>query len=319
MPEAYTKTFLTVDQQIAKLKARGLSIADEADAATKLNHHGYYRLSGYWHCLRKFDLFSGSHLDEFLPGAKLDYAIELLEFDCRLRAAFLSAAEQIEIALRVQVAILLGAQDPWAHRLPDKLYHRFTSQIDPRTGTIPYEDWIAKLNKDEARSKEQFAVHFREKYLGHPPIWVSIELWDFGMLSRLIGGLTALDQKALGQAYGLTRRELLPSWVRSINHIRNVAAHHSRLWNRSPADQPVPPKVGEFAELEHLANDPYALVRLYGVAAPMQYLLKQMDPIAASKWAEKLKALMPQFPAIPGVPVTQTGFPDGWEQQPLWN
>lgn len=308
MPEAYNKTFLTVAQQIAKLKARNLSIADYADAAAKLKHYGYYRLSGYWHCLRKFDLASGSHLDEFSPGAKLEYAIELLNFDCQLRAAFLSAVEQIEIALRVQVAILLGAKDPWAHRLPNTLYHRFTSQIDPKTGTIPYDDWIAKLNKDEARSKEQFAIHFREKYVGHPLIWVSIELWDFGMLSRLIGGLTVADQKALGQEYGLSRRELLPSWVRSINHIRNVAAHHSRLWNRSPADQPVPPKAGEFAELDHLASDSFALVRLYGVAAPMQYLLRQIDPIVASKWAAKLKALMPQFPTIPGVPVTQTGF-----------
>jgi abortive infection bacteriophage resistance protein len=319
MPEAYNKKFLTINEQIAKLKARNLSIADDADAAAKLNHYGYYRLSGYWHCLRRFDLASGSHLDEFRPGATLNQAIELLEFDCRLRAAFLNAAEQIEIALRVQVAILLGAQDPWAHRLPNKLYPRFTNRIDTKTQTIPYDDWIAKLNKDEARSKEQFAIHFREKYLGHPPIWVSIELWDFGMLSRLIGGLSVVDQKALGTTYGLARRELLPSWVRSINHIRNVAAHHSRLWNRSPVDQPVPPRVGEFPELDHLASDSFALVRLYGVAAPMQYLLKQIDPIAASNWAEKLKALMPDFPKIPGVPVTQTGFPNGWEQHALWN
>ncbi|WP_199799628.1 Abi family protein [Porphyrobacter sp. SLTP] len=319
MPEAYNKTFLTIDQQIAKLKSRLLPIDDDADASAKLEHYGYYRLSGYWHCLRKFDLLSGAALDDFREGTTLSHAIELLEFDCRLRAAFQGAAEKIEIALRVQIAILLGAQDPWAHRQPDKLYSGFTSRIDPRTGTIPYNEWISKLDQHEARSKEQFAVHFREKYLQPPPIWVSIELWDFGMLSRLIGGLTVTDQKALGQKYGLARRELLPSWVRSINHIRNVAAHHSRLWNRSPADQPVPPKAGELPELDHLANDNFALVRLYGIAAPMQYLLRQIDPSAASEWAEKLKLLMPEFPAIPGVPVTQTGFPTGWEQLALWN
>jgi abortive infection bacteriophage resistance protein len=47
----------------------------------------------------------------------------------------------------------------------------------------------------------------------------------------------------------------LTTWVRSISHIRNICAHHSRLWNRSPTDQPKPPMAGEIPLLDYLAAD----------------------------------------------------------------
>jgi hypothetical protein len=49
------------------------------------------------------------------------------------------------------------------------------------------------------------------------------------------------------------------------------------------------------------------------------FLLKQINIDAARAWARLLKAHFLTFPQIPGVPVTQTGFPTGWENQPLWN
>lgn len=319
MTVPYSKPFLSLNDQVALLQARGLAVPDQAAARASLLEYGYYRISGYSHPLRQYDLATGSYSDQFRPGTDISHPISLIEFDRGLRSLFMSAAERVEIAVRVQVAILLGARDPWAHRDAGQFFPKFSKQIDPRTGRIPFNDWITRLDDLEATSKEQFAVHFRDRYNDPPPVWVSIELWDFGLLSRLIGGMTAADQKALGRIYGLPRRELLPSWIRSLNHIRNIAAHHSRLWNRSPADQPSPPRAGEFVELDHLAGDPFAQVRLYGVAAATQHLLRQINVSAAVEWSALLKAHFATFPAIPGLPVTQTGFPTGWEQQPLWN
>lgn len=315
----YTKPFLSLDEQIELLQLRGLAVQNVPAARASLLEYGYYRLSGYSHPLRQYDLATQSHLDQFRAGADIAHPIALIEFDRGLRSLFLVAAERIEIAVRVQVAILLGARAPWAHRNPANFFPKFAMQIDPRTGRIPFNDWIARLDDLEANSKEQFAVHFRERYNNPPPIWVSIELWDFGMLSKLIGGMTGTDQRTLGNIYGLRRRELLPTWIRSINHIRNIAAHHSRLWNRSPADQPSPPRPGEFAELDHWANDGFARTRLYAVAAVAQHLLKQINMNAARDWAGQMKRHLATFPQIPGVPVTQTGFPNGWQQEALWN
>jgi abortive infection bacteriophage resistance protein len=326
MTSPYAKPFLDVPGQAALLQSRGLDIGDPNTAARLLAQYGYYRLSGYWHPLRKSTLAVDGqgkptfvYSDHFVPGATLDQAIRLAEFDRRLRALFLEAIERIEIATRVSVALLLGPRGPWAHRQAGHFFHKFTTQPDPSTGIIPFNAWLARLDEHERRSKEQFSTHFRVKYGGPLPLWISIEVWDFGMLSKLIGGMTVADQQHLANALGISRRQLLPSWLRSINHIRNVAAHHSRLWNRSPADQPIPPKPGEFALLESLAKDVFAHSRLYAVAAIMQYLLRIIDPSAATEWSDRLKAHFATFPAIPGVAIGNSGFPAGWERLAIWN
>lgn len=149
--------------------------------------------------------------------------------------------------------------------------------------------------------------------------------------SHQICGTAAL----VGQHRGLGLRDDLPAHRRhggarstatggqlrdrATNHIRNVAAHHSRLWNRSPADQPIPPKPSEFALLDPLAADRFAQSRLYAVAAVMQYLLRIIDKGAADGWSSRLKAHFATFPAIPTFAAGQSGFPTGWEAADMWN
>ena len=308
--------------QIALLQARGLDVGEIGQAETLLSQFGYYRLSGYWHPMRKWSLttLNGNvaYADDFQPGSTLAQAILIAKFDENLRAHFLRAIERIEIGLRVRVALLLGGRGAMAHRDPGNFYSRFI-QADDATGTSSYETWIGRVDDHEARSKEQFALHVRQKY-GLPfPLWVSIEVWDFGMLSRLVSGMTIADQKALSSPFGFARTGVFPSWLRAINHIRNICAHYSRLWNRSPADQPMPPKIGDDPLLNHLAADQFAHTKLYGVAATMQFILRKLDPAFAAQWSADLKSHFATFPAMPPFAVGQSGFPTGWDMQPLWN
>ena len=326
MPVPYSKPFLDVPGQVALLIARGLDVGAPVEAERLLRQFGYYRLSGYWHPLRKATLeANGSgkldfvYASDFRSGTTLAQAVGIAEFDRRLRGLFLEASERIEVAVRVAVALLFGPRGPWAHRDPAQFYSKFVSKADPVTGEVPFATWLARVDDHERRSKEQFSAHFREKYEGPHPLWISIEVWDFGMLSRLVGGMSVADQMALAAQFGISRRALFPSWMRAINHVRNVSAHHSRLWNRSPADQAVPPKVGEFPLLDHLATDAFAHTRIYAVAAVMQYLLRIIDPRSAQDWATDMRELFTSFPAVPGVPVEQSGFPQNWYEQPLWD
>jgi abortive infection bacteriophage resistance protein len=319
---AYPKPFLDIAQQIQRLEERGLNVGNHATAESLLRQFGYYRLSGYWHPLRnsEFDIDAGRVLyhDTFKPGATLDQAIALAQFDRRLRSIFLSAIERIEVAMRVRLALLFGTRDTFAHRNPAQFYPKFT-KADPENGRSRFDNWLARMDENESRSKERFAKHVREKY-GLPfPLWVSIEVWDFGMLSQAIGGMTVADQLALSRPLGVTRTGVFPSWLRAINHVRNICAHYSRLWNKSPADQPIPPKQGEIELLEHLAPDSFAHTRLYAVAATMQFLLRQIDSSFAAAWAAELKAHLATFPPIVGLSVGGTGFPTAWENKPLWN
>jgi abortive infection bacteriophage resistance protein len=287
-----------------------------------LERIGYYRLSGYWYPFHQVRL-TPNHppgyevLESFRPGTDFGKVFDLYVFDKRLRLLFLDAIERIEIGLRVDIALRLGARDPWAHRMPQHLHGNFTKRPDPRTGRIRHQDWLQRLDDLTAQSREDFVRHFTAKYSSPLPIWMVIELWDFGLLSHFLTGLQVADQTVIASKYGLPRRELLTTWVRSISHIRNICAHHSRLWNRSPTDQPKPPMAGEIPLLDHLAADHYGQTRLYAPAAVIQYLLRTINP--TTSWGDRLRQHLATFPAVPTISVAQTGFPSDWDQLPLWN
>lgn len=316
----FTKPHLSIPEQIALLRARGMVIDDDALATRCLQRFGYYRLSGYWHPMRQSRILADQNgkrteiLDNFRPGARLSHAVDLCVFDKRLKLLMTDGIERIEVALRVDIAHLLGARDPWAHQNPGELHGNF-SRVRADGGSN-HQDWLERLGTVEARSKEDYVKHFKDRYSSPLPIWMSIELWEFGTLSVFLSGLKVSDQQTLAAIYGLPRWELLSSWARSLNHVRNICAHHSRLWNRSPSDQPKPTRVGEIPVLDHLAQNAIAQTRLYGVAAITQALLRSISP--NSNWHERLKALVATFPVAPGVTFQPTGFPVGWENLPLW-
>lgn len=318
---AYEKPHLTIPEQVELLASRGMGIDDPQLGGECLERFGYYRLSGYWYPMRESVLRAGPDgqsvqvLDSFRQGTELRHCVDLCVFDKRLRLLMSDAIERIEVALRVDVAYLLSARDRWAHLTPDELHGNFT-KANPITGLSRHDDWMQRLATLEARSKEDYVKHFRAKYASPLPIWVSIELWDFGMLSVLLEGLKYADKAAIAAKYGVPRPDLLTSWTRALNHVRNICAHHSRLWNRSPSDQPKPPRTGEVPLLDHLANDTFAQTRFYAVAAVTQLLLTTINP--RSTWAQRLKAHAATFPAAPGISFGQSGFPDDWQQLPLW-
>ena len=312
MASPYTKPHMPVADQIALLQKRGLEITDIAKAESSLARIGYYRLSEYWHPMRTpAAQVAGqppSMLHTFQAGARFSDAADLYVFDKRLRLLMLDAIERVEVALRVWCAHTLGAKDPYIHRDWKALAPEFVAR--------DHATWLSRIDSAAAKSREDFIANFLKEYAPPVPLWVSIECWDFGVLSYFVGGLRTPDQTAMSNHYGLPRRELLTSWVRSINHVRNISAHHSRLWNRVLVDRPKPPRAGEIVELDHLAGQQAAHNRLYSVAAALQYLLKQIHP--TSTWSARLQAHMQTFPASPLLNLKASGFPQHWEREALW-
>lgn len=301
-----------------------MAVDDLATAQDCLKRVGYYRLSAYWYPFRRSttSLGPGGQLqiqvqDDFKLGTHFSTVFELYVFDKKLRLLMLDALERVEIALRTDVALLLGQRDPAAHRDPALLHGNFSRKPQPWNGVTKHQDWLKKLDEVERRSKADFVQHFRRKYPASAlPIWMSVELWDFGMLSRFLAGLTVADQMSLAARYQLPRRELLTSWMQAFNFVRNVCAHHARLWNQPLIDQPKPLHQGEVPMLDHLVSDAFAQNRLYAVAAALRFMLLIINP--GTHWPERLKGLVADFPANPHVSFNRSGFPAGWEGLPLW-
>ena len=77
----FSKTFKSLDDQIALLKQRGMIIKDEDNARGYLSNISYYRLSAYFLSLQKY----GDPHHTFMPWATFERATRLYSFDRELR------------------------------------------------------------------------------------------------------------------------------------------------------------------------------------------------------------------------------------------
>lgn len=232
----YSKPFLTIAEQISLLESRGLGISDSVKAADWLNRLGYYRLAAYLYPMRKsYKTFAGEVvvLNEFQAGSSFELAAQTYVFDKQLRLLFLDAIERIEVAVRAEVSRQLGARDPFGHLDSKRFSSSFTKVRE--SGTSKHQEWIAGVEQALSRSTDDFAVHFRNKYDGRMPIWVSSELWDLGRLANLVSGLNQTDKKLLASKFGVENGLVFENWLHHINSVRNICAHHGRLWNRNIA------------------------------------------------------------------------------------
>lgn len=267
MTNPYTKPHLSYAQQLDLLKQRGLTVENEEHALWHLENLGYYRLSGYFYPFRVLPQHDEGAVDrnrprerlsEFTQGAIFSQVAELYTFDQSLLLLSMQAIERLEVSLRAKIAYQMASKHPCAYLEPEILDPKFCQVPSCLPGEEQrksnFEMWIEQHDKLVARSKEDFMKHFRRKYEPPVPLWISIEVWDFGLLSYYFSGLRQADRQALASELGIPRNILLASWLRTISHLRNIAAHHSRLWNRSLTDNPKPPGRNEVDLLWHLAG-----------------------------------------------------------------
>lgn len=313
----YSKPYLPIPDQIARLESRGMSIDNHNRASEYLQRIGYYRLSAYWHPLRKRDQVDGTVLDQFEDGATFKEVTDLYTFDGRLRLIALDALERLEVSLRTEVALTLGRHHPQAHRDTHYVDGNF-SRIPVSGKPSKHKEWLQRLDERALKSKDQFAEHFRSKYPNdHMPIWMAVELLDFGPLSHLIAGLKFADKKTICQDYPGLPPQVLSGWVRTLSFTRNVCAHHSRLWNRRLISQPKLPKAGVPAELMHLTRVPGQTSRFYAAACIMQFMLRNVNP--RTQWRSRFKNHISTFPVSERLSLAAAGFPQGWDSEQLWD
>jgi abortive infection bacteriophage resistance protein len=312
-PVPYTKQYLTLPRQLALLKTRGLQFTDDQKAMDCLHRNGYYRLSGYWYPFREIDL-TGNHTDTFLPGSQFDHALDLYLFDKALKLLLLDGLERIEIAVRSEIATVLGRRDRFAHENRRRFDGQFTSPF----GVSKYDSWLSKYHQQVARSKDTFVKHYGDKYgkQGPLPIWIAIELWDFGLTSQAYSGMQFNDQLAVAARFSVPEPKLMESWLRCLNYVRNVIAHHGRLWNLNLNVTPSRPSLGQISEFDIWHSMPTVHTRVYGACCIVSYLSHTINP--GAQWSANLKRHVRYFPAMPHANIQAMGFPTNWKTHDFW-
>lgn len=295
MKRPFGKKPSTYAQQVALLQQRGMVIDNPDEARFYLQHLNYYRLGAYW---LPFETDHRSHL--FQPGTRFSAVLNLYVFDRELRLLVMDAIERVEVSMRGQ----------WAYQMAH--CHGAHAHLDA-TLACRQDRWQKSLDSLSAeinRSDEQFIRHFKESYSEPlPPVWAVCEVMSLGQLSQWYSNLKPMPtRRAIARVYQLDEK-ILASWAHHLTHVRNLCAHHSRLWNREFTITPGLPR-----------NKPAGLAAQFNPGSRKLYnslllLLHCMNIIAPNHhWRSRLQALLVQHQ----IDVRAMGFPPDWEQMPIW-
>ena len=299
LPIPYLKPALSAPDQVALLQSRGLTVADPARAAAVLGHLNYYRFSGY--CL-SFE--SARH--QFIPGTTFEEVEALYEFDRVLRDFVAEAIEVVELDFRTAAASHIAHQ-----------YGAF-GHTDPANFYRPawHQGWLDRLRDEADRSNEQFITHYRTKYQGFPdvPVWMVAEIMSFGAASKMYSGMYRNDQIDIAKRYG-QHSTVLRSWLHHLVYVRNVCAHHARLWGRTfPIMPELPRNIAAWQPPQLPVRD-----RLFVTLLIINALLGAVPvtrPFAA-EWRARVEKHLDPLPPVPNA-LTHLGLTPQWMRHPVW-
>ena len=303
------KPAYSIADQIALLKQRGMLFRDESIAPHFLENISYYRLKGYW-----WDAQNDFGNHTFYANTYFEDIIDRYNFDRHLRLILFDAIERIEISLRTKMIYHLSMTYGGLWYLDGNLFETTPLPSDPNI-TI-HQNTIFELKKECNRSQEIFIKDHRYRYSNQDAdAWKILEVASMGTLSKLYKNLKHQlpEKSAIAKEMGLNLHNELSSWLEAITYIRNIIAHHSRLWSRNMVKRPA----------ENLNNpigqwftNPLTQVQTkkpFLIISCMVYLCNEITP------GHQIKTkILDLFNNNPNIPIYKLGFLNNWKNEALW-
>jgi len=293
----FSKQPISFEQQVELLIERGLVVEDKDKASFYLSHINYYRFGSYaWSFIEDHK----NHV--FVKGTTFEQVLDLYIFDRELRLLMLDAIERIETSFRTQ----------WSYQLS----HIYGSHPHLKkrllSDTAGYDARYEKLKRELERTNDSPIKRQQHKYDEEmPAIWIICEVMSLGELSYWYKNLRIeKDARIIAKAYAL-HHKALNSYLHHLTTVRNICAHHSRLWNREFTFTMKLPTKGNRDLLNSLNKN--AEKQLYNTLVMTEYLVDRLSP--HHHWQERLKALIEKHDSID---LSAMGFPENWLSLPIW-
>lgn len=312
----FSKPALSEADLLARWSERGLFLPDEKRALRYLRSIGYYRLSAY---VRSFET---DQRDVIRDGTTFDDVLALYVFDRKLRLHLLDAIERVEVALRAATSDHMSRiAGPHWYEQPN----RFKSR-DAHSRLLRDVDEIMEVQKRRRRegslgddrfvsALDYYVAHFEEPV--RPPTWIVFEELSFGTTRVVYEALADSAVRAsIARSLGV-KPPVLDSWLKCYQRVRNICAHHGRLWNRGLGVYPMLPKSRAVRWLDDpglITRDPWRRQRLYPVLVSLQTILHTISP--GSTWGIRLRGLLDSNSVVP---LRGMGVPEGWFDDPFWS
>lgn len=273
------KLATNVDEQIAKLESRGMTICDKDKAKECLLDIGYFRLGFYWFPFEESYPRKMNRDHKFKEGTNFDYAIRLYYFDYNLRNIFLKYINRIEINFRTKLIYHASnryKQDPFWYQNSKYVNMAFLEG-----------DVMEKAMKDASREEviiQDMKVHKRSI----SPAWKAMEFFSFGTAISLYDNLKEGPLKCeISNLYGMSSPNNFLSYIDTVRKLRNYCAHGKVLFDKNL------PEAISNGPLGYLGN---SKTQLFGAYRVFEYLLGQVSQNRAEDMKQEIKALFNKMP-----------------------
>ena len=292
--QRYNQPQISVEDQIQLLKSEGLSFQKEGQALHLLQNISMFRMKSYLKPFRQ------RNSRQFKEGSTFEEAYNIYKFDAELRKMICSELEKIEVSIRTQLSLIMGNAEG---------IYWFENPSNFRA-IIHHSYLLRKLSEELHRSDDDAIVAFIQNYSNpFPPSWMTFEVSSFGTLSMMYRWLKAgQTRRQVARFYGLSD-SVMESWLHTIVYVRNICAHHSRLWNR---------KLSINAIIPRSTRLPFITIkkkkkRVYYVLSIILYFLQTVNP--NNTFSNRFKILLSKYPQID---TSAMGFPPFWQEETLW-
>lgn len=239
------KEFKSLDNQLALLKARGLTINNEQKAKRYLLTNNYYSI------INGYGKYFQNKPDHYISGVSFDEVSSLYFFENEIKKAVFKAILQIEHHIKSIVAYRFAEMHPkqtYAYLSPAS-YNQQQKRLIDAYSVISKFSIILKRNITDKKSS---IYHYIKNY-HDVPIWVMMEYLDFGglyyfmnvlpdsLLNKIAADFTPFFNES-NPNHKISIEftpEIMLKFMKNIHETRNVCAHNRRLLDfKCHADSP---------------------------------------------------------------------------------
>lgn len=270
----------TIEEQIALLESRGMTIDNKDKAKENLLDIGYYRLGFYWFPFEKTYPRRIKRNHDFKSGTQFDYAIRLYYFDFDLRNIFLKYISRIEVHFRTTVIYHVS------NEYKDNPYWYVDSSIieEEMLESFEYQKALNELSKESVVRLDK-KEHGKREY---PPAWKALEYMSFGTIIKLYDSIKNPHLRCdISRIYEMNSPSQFSNYINTVRKLRNYCAHGKVLFDLN---------LDEAISNGPLGNLGNRKVMLSGMYMVFKYFLNK---ISANRVKEMQADLLKAFDRIP--------------------
>lgn len=281
----YQREATTIERQIDILFSRGLDIVNEDFTKQTIQNIGYFKFKGY--CVPFY-----SSKDKFTSGTKFENVYESYKLDQEIHSILYTLISRTEAQLKSRLGSFIALErGPLGYN--DSNFFRSSEYM------AEWNENIENCKNQAASRQELYVRHYKEAYENTFPIWVILEMFTIGNVSKMYTDMNTSDQKTFSKKNYNVPNKRLENWLHCLTLARNACAHNNRTFCKPLATK------ASFNTNDQCVNS--------GSVFSVFYLLKQMC-FSKSFYNNEIQLLRTCINKKGSIDIKHFGFPSDWEE-----